>query len=375
MAFEGACVVHGMEKLIRRKYDLRARAQATPAPLFMHIKGLLAEPFGIGLIKGASGSGKSSLLRDVALKLHFKLAKEKLAWRKAPLCEHFANASDAECKLLAVGLNSIITWVQPYATLSSGEKARADMARQLASRTMFDEFTSNIDRVSAASLSCALRKYVARTATTGIILAGVHDDLLPFLMPSWVFDADELSITRPNHEFILPRPVFTAPGGGQADTRVSIHPCDSALWAGYRQYHYLSADICANCKTWLVSVNIRNISSGFKPAGIIAVMPSLPINNTPVVREHRLVLRPAFQGMGLGVMVSNALAAWHKTRKTLYYTSTSHPALAGYRNGHPELWRTLASSGKPVTTNYQGKGVKPTHRRVIHRHQYVGSAR
>ena len=80
--------------------------------------------FGIGLIVGPSGSGKSSILRSLGLK------EAEFDWdpNKA-IASHFNSYDEASEKLSAVALNSIPDQLKPYQTLSTGQKFRAHMSR------------------------------------------------------------------------------------------------------------------------------------------------------------------------------------------------------------------------------------------------------
>ena len=58
----------------------------------------------------------------------------------------------------AVGFNSVPSWFKPYNILSNGEKFRVDTAIRLKSNSLFDEFTSLVDRNVAKSCSNAISR-------------------------------------------------------------------------------------------------------------------------------------------------------------------------------------------------------------------------
>ena len=92
--------------------------------------------FGIGLIVGPSGSGKSSILRQLNLK------EDEFNWdSNKAIASHFGSYEEASEKLSAVALNSIPDQLKPYQTLSTGQKFRAHMSRALKSGTVVDEYT------------------------------------------------------------------------------------------------------------------------------------------------------------------------------------------------------------------------------------------
>lgn len=147
------------------------------------------DSFGIGLIVGASGSGKSQLLA------HFGevIAPE---WEpRRTIASHFDSAEQAAERFYAVGLNTVPVWRLPYAVLSNGQKFRADLARQAEDLAVVDEFTSVVDRNVAVSASKALRSYVDRRDLRGIVLASCHRDVIPWLRPDWVIDTDAGTLT------------------------------------------------------------------------------------------------------------------------------------------------------------------------------------
>ncbi|MFB0553503.1 MAG: hypothetical protein ACETWQ_09335, partial [Phycisphaerae bacterium] len=78
--------------------------------------------------------------------------------------------------------------------LSEGQKYRFRLAMALAARKKFifaDEFCSELDRITAAVISCNVHKFAKRTGTI-FILASSHDDILLDLSPD-VLVVKELS--------------------------------------------------------------------------------------------------------------------------------------------------------------------------------------
>lgn len=82
----------------------------------------------IGVICGASGSGKSTILKSLGE------VQEPTFDDSKCLISNFDNMSPQDaCKLLsAMGLASVPTWIRPYGVLSNGEKYRASLAKSLA---------------------------------------------------------------------------------------------------------------------------------------------------------------------------------------------------------------------------------------------------
>lgn len=150
-------------------------------------KGLLELEFGIMCIVGASGSGKSTLLKDFSELYSFgnKLFDERA------IISNFDTPEVASEKLASVGINSIPVWCRPRKVLSVGEGFRADLALNLDSYTIFDEFTSTIDRNVAKSTCNGIQKYIRRNGMKQIVFSSCHNDFIPFLKPDIVIDLDE----------------------------------------------------------------------------------------------------------------------------------------------------------------------------------------
>ena len=65
------------------------------------------EDFGIGVIYGSSGSGKSSMLKQFGV-------EQELVWDyNKTIASHFDSVEDAIERLGAVGLNTVPTWAKP----------------------------------------------------------------------------------------------------------------------------------------------------------------------------------------------------------------------------------------------------------------------
>ena len=93
-------------------------------------------------------------------------------------------------KLSAVGLNSLPVWCKPRNVLSVGEGFRADVALNLESYNIFDEFTSTIDRTVAKSTCNGLQKYIRKNGLNHMVFCSCHSDYIPYLKPDIVIDLD-----------------------------------------------------------------------------------------------------------------------------------------------------------------------------------------
>lgn len=312
-----------------------------------------AEDFGIGLIVGPSGSGKSVLLSRFG-------REESIAWQPdQAVCSHFQSSTEARERLAAVGFNSIPSWLRPYHVLSTGEKFRADLARRLKDGAVIDEFTSVVDRNVAKSCSNALRRYADQTGLKRLVLASCHYDIIEWLQPDWIYDTAAGRMTGRRAE-------------RRPNIQLDILPCSAEAWALFSQHHYLDANINKSARCWLALWNGT-------PIGFTSALAFPNRNFTNAWREHRTVMLPDYQGLGLGVRLSDAIGEIFRSQGCRYFSKTAHPRMGGYRNASP-LWKPTSKNGRDRKdyeygrkTKEDGHKMKHLHR-VCYSHEYIGSA-
>lgn len=142
--------------------------------------------FNILVITGASGKGKSTFLKEFK---GYKTNAKSYDPSKA-IVSNFSTPAEASEKLSAVGLNSMPVWCRPRNVLSVGEGFRADLALNIDDYTIFDEFTSTIDRNVAKSTCNSIQKYIRNKNITNVVFCSCHKDYIPFLKPDYVIDLD-----------------------------------------------------------------------------------------------------------------------------------------------------------------------------------------
>lgn len=313
---------------------------------------------GLGLIVGPSGSGKTTLLRA-------RGAVELPEWSTdKAIVSAFATPIEAVERLMAVGLNTIPAWFRPYSILSTGEQFRANLARQLVDDALIDEFTSVVDRQVACAASVALSRYVRQHGLT-VTLASCHRDITDWLEPDWVYDTlDGTLRTSAVGRSLWQRPSI----------RLNIYEGPEArrLWPVFRPHHYLSGSLLSAARCFVALWGEQPI--GFASA---IAMPNGYVKNA--WREHRTVILPDFQGLGLGVRLSDYVATVHTAEGKRYFSRTAHPRMGEYRNRSP-LWRPT-SKNRVARKDYDKPGRQGSFRayfvntsRVCYSHEYVGSA-
>lgn len=158
----------------------------------------------IGLIVGGSGTGKTTIARDV---FEDNIVSNMVYSHKSVIDDMPNDLSVTEISKMfyAVGFGSVPSWLKPYSVLSNGEKMRVDIARAISERdlTVFDEFTSVVDRQVAQVASLAINKMIRKTEKQFVAIS-CHHDVIDWLAPDWIFDTDQMkfSFTKAteNHE-------------------------------------------------------------------------------------------------------------------------------------------------------------------------------
>jgi ABC-type dipeptide/oligopeptide/nickel transport system ATPase subunit len=166
-----------------------------------HFKGSLPienDDWQIGVIVGRSGSGKSSIAKNLFLDAYIT----GFDYKHKCILDDFPNEIETQevTKLLcSVGFASPPDWLKSYSCLSQGEKMRVDIARALClpkKLIVFDEFTSVVDREVAKIASYAISKAIRRQKDKKFIAVTCHYDVVDWLDPDWVFCTDIMEFDR-----------------------------------------------------------------------------------------------------------------------------------------------------------------------------------
>jgi ABC-type ATPase with predicted acetyltransferase domain len=146
----------------------------------------------IGLIVGGSGTGKSTIAREVFTDYYIKEYKYKADCVLDDFPKE-VSIKDIQKTFTNVGFASPPSWLKPYNVLSNGEKMRVDLARAILENKdiiVFDEFTSVVNREVAKTGSYAISKAVKR-ANKKFIAVTCHKDVKEWLEPDWIYDTDK----------------------------------------------------------------------------------------------------------------------------------------------------------------------------------------
>ena len=186
-------------KSVMGMYDM------TTSAVEEHFEGDLELPdeWTIGLIVGRSGSGKTTIARE----LFGDYIVDGFEWTHESIVDDMpreASMQDITRVLTSVGFASPPSWLKPYSVLSNGEKMRCDLARAILEKRdffVFDEFTSVVDRNVARVGSFAMQKALRKMGGgRKFVAVTCHADGEEWLMPDWVFNTDTMTFSTKDLE-------------------------------------------------------------------------------------------------------------------------------------------------------------------------------
>jgi ABC-type lipoprotein export system ATPase subunit/GNAT superfamily N-acetyltransferase len=344
-------------KYVYEAFDIQDREE-TLVSIPMNLGEMNAFDWNIGVILGGSGSGKTTILKELGEMKKIEFDQEK------PLISNFdfLPPKDAALVLTSMGLSSVPSWLRPFRILSNGEQYRAMLAYLVASAKdgeiiLIDEYTSVVDRDVAKAMSFALQKYVRREKKR-IILASCHYDILEWLMPDWTYSLQKGGV--------LERGDWLRQGRPKIELQVSR--VEFEAWNFFKKHHYLTQEVNKTCKFLLFEWNE-------KPVGILAVLPSPGAGRSNAVAFSRTVVLPDYQGMGIGQRMCDFMGSILKNSGYRIFGRTINPALGIYRN-NSKLWKPTGTNGKGANlgkgTRESGKYAANRRDRISYSHEYVG---
>lgn len=322
----------------------------------------LPDEWHVGAIVGPSGAGKTTVAREVfgsAMTPTWEWPDVESVLDGFPAG---MSIKDIVGLLSSVGFSSPPSWVRPFRVLSNGEQFRVNLARTLAelpALAVVDEFTSVVDRTVAQIGSAAVAKTVRRRAQR-FVAVSCHYDILDWLEPDWIYEPHTNRLER-----------------GRLRRRPPIHldvcRVHHSAWAMFRKHHYLDTSLQSNAQCFVAFWN--GVPTAFVAASIF---PHPKAKN--IMREHRLVTLPDFQGVGMGNALSGCVARMYRAMGYRYRSISSHPSANGFRAQSPMWTRTgMAEIGTPMSSR-SGKLTgqrwrnSSMNQRMMQTFEYVGDA-
>lgn len=270
----------------------------------------IPDKWSIGVICGNSGTGKTTIAKEL-FPNNYIMCHDYVSECVLDDFPKNMNLKDIHKILNTVGFSSPPSWLKPYNVLSTGEKMRVDIARAIASNEnliVFDEFTSVVDRNVAQIGSAAIAKAIRKTEKQFIAVA-CHFDIIEWLEPDWVFDTNTMR--------------FEVTRGRYRRPNIEISICEKrGLWDMFKKYHYLATNLNNSSKQYV------GYYEG-NPIVFTAVLPMIGVKN--MRKEHRTVVLPDYQGVGIGSAFSDEIAKMHVENGYRYVSVTNNPAFIAKR--------------------------------------------
>lgn len=317
----------------------------------------LPEEWNIGVIVGPSGSGKTTIARE----FFGEHIVTSYAWsHDRSIVDDFpknCGIKDITGLLSSVGFSSPPSWLRPFHVLSNGEQFRVTIARALAENapiTVIDEFTSVVDRTVAQIGSAAVAKTV-RKRNQKLIAVSCHYDILDWLEPDWVYIPNE-------NRLYAGRSVHQRP-----PIHLEIRRVHSSAWKLFSKHHYLNHSHNAAARCFVAFWNDR-------PVAFTSWM-HFPHPKASFKREHRTVVLPDFQGVGIGNKLADCIASAIKARGERARTTTTHPARIAALNASRNWTLAKAPAFNTIGT-IKMQALAKTHAtsRLTAAFEYVGPA-
>lgn len=261
----------------------------------------------IGLIVGASGSGKTTIAKNVFDK--FKLFTG-FDWQSDSFLDDFSedySAKQITEVLSKVGFASPPDWLKPFGVLSNGQKMRAELARLILESdqpVIYDEFTSVVDRQVAKVGSAAIQKFI-RNQEKQFIAVSCHYDIEEWLEPDWIYDVNKMEF-RWGH---LRRPPI----------EVTVRAATQDEWREFMEFHYLTHDHNKAAHKYIAEINGEAVAW----CSVLHV-PHPRVKN--LKRIHRVVVKPDYQGIGVGGRLITEVAKRYRKDNFRMSIVTSAPS-------------------------------------------------
>lgn len=315
----------------------------------------LPDKWNIGLIVGRSGTGKTTIARELFgnnIINGYEYTHESIL----DDMPQSASVQEISMALTSVGFASPPSWLKPYAVLSNGEKMRCDLARAILEKHdmfVFDEFTSVVDRNVAQIGSLAMQKAIRRGGQKFVAVT-CHADVEPWLMPDWVFNTDTMTFsTKDLEEQKKNRP------GIVLDIYETKRKRE--YWEVFRKYHYLNHDLNTAARVWVCYANGQL-------AGFLAVLPQPHPIRKNIWRTHRTVVFPDYQGVGIASALRHAVGEEFLKNGITMLSTTSNRAMISSMQKSP-LWICSSVQRRHPHT---GTGATGSSNRITASFEYVG---
>ncbi len=280
---------------------------------------------GITFVTGASGSGKSTWLREILAHCPDAVTLPDSLPSNAPLVDLLKKPlSDTISWFGRFGLGDARVLSQPYEHLSEGQKFRARLAVTISSDVRFlvvDEFLSLVDRPAARVAAHHFQK-LCRQRNICAVVASAHDDIEEYLRPNhtvrfhlggfFTYESHH-GISQPNQQELL------------SSFRITIERGNAKDFAALQSFHYLQESESHDCgdsndsdeSTIMVARSGRDVAAVCiwrkpLPDALERIQAIAKVNRTILLR-YRTIVHPSYRSLGLTRMLEPAVVQHGKT--------------------------------------------------------------
>lgn len=276
------------------------------------------EDFSVCYITGVSGTGKSSLLRELQKQYNYdSFSIEEIMDRDDALIDLIGADTKEAIGLLSIcGLAEAKLFTKRPRELSDGQKYRFQLAWLLDQKRdmiMIDEFTSFLDRTTASVVAFNMQKICRRNGIK-LIVATAHNDLEEFLKPDLKIDfktGDRVVTTTPTVDDSNPFIPF-----------LTIQDADKHDFEHFIKYHYKSTKAVPGVKK-MYKLMFNDTPIGLAVYAVASRMlsgrniyfnkhymtekgyPKMDEVNTDFISASRFIIHPQYRGCGLGAWFTN----------------------------------------------------------------------
>ena len=290
------------------------------------IKADVETEYNVGLIVGASGSGKTVLAKKIWGENCF-YEINNLNKAVIDLFPENTSYNERASILTGVGLSSVPCWLKPLKVLSNGQRARAQAGLALfyKDNPVIDEWTSVVDRTTAKIMSHCVQK-MARRNNKKIVLISCHYDITEWLKPDWVIDCNDINYYDYRGLLWQRKEKLT----------FNIRKTTREPWKYFSKYHYLTSKL-PNGTPFIFGLFYKDKQIGFQ--SFSTYVPTAK-EKIPIVHSSRVAIHPDYIGLGLGAKLTTECARIIKNKhKYRVFHKASSISMKISLEKLPHIWK------------------------------------